>query len=72
MSTNDESEGSTGCTPQTVDAAAFASSSRGALQCDDHGAILDIVETLRRFGVDKEVKLPQIIVVGDQSSGLTR
>lgn len=35
----------------------------------DVGPILDLLDDLRQLGVSKELPIPQIVVVGDQSSG---
>ncbi|KAF2708220.1 dynamin family protein-like protein [Pleomassaria siparia CBS 279.74] len=40
-----------------------------ALQSDGQRRILDIVDQLRRQGLNSLVELPQLVVVGDQSSG---
>ena len=39
------------------------------LQTAEHEELLNIIDTLRSQGVSYHVELPQIIVVGDQSSG---
>jgi hypothetical protein len=44
----------------TVDALAFG---------DEQKDLLDELDKLREYGVDKYVELPQLVVVGDQSSG---
>ena len=31
--------------------------------------MIDLIDKLRRLGVDQDVSLPSIVVVGDQSSG---
>src|ERR1700712_3009909 len=36
---------------------------------DEQRGLLDELDKLREHGVDKYVELPQIVVVGDQSSG---
>ncbi|KAF2429753.1 hypothetical protein EJ08DRAFT_650206 [Tothia fuscella] len=36
---------------------------------DEQKSLLDELDKLREFGVDKYVELPQLVVVGDQSSG---
>lgn len=35
----------------------------------DHGQLLDVIDLLRSQGIDRHVRLPQLIVCGDQSSG---
>jgi hypothetical protein len=40
-----------------------------ALQCNEQRKILDIVDRLRRAGLSSILKLPQLVVCGDQSSG---
>ena len=46
-----------------------ATSSLDALQNSDQRKILDIVDQLRRTGLSSILKLPQIVVCGDQSAG---
>lgn len=36
---------------------------------DEQKTLLDELDKLREYGVDKYIELPQLIVVGDQSSG---
>ena len=31
--------------------------------------VIDLIDTLRQLGLEKDVSLPTIVVVGDQSSG---
>ncbi|KAF2272877.1 putative dynamin GTPase [Westerdykella ornata] len=40
-----------------------------ALQTDDERSVLDIVDKLRRSGLNSTIELPQLVVCGDQSSG---
>ncbi|KAL9099779.1 MAG: hypothetical protein Q9163_004766 [Psora crenata] len=40
-----------------------------SLQSKDHGELLDIIDLLRSQGISHYVRLPQLIVCGDQSSG---
>ena len=44
-------------------------SSLEALQSDGQRKIMDIVDKLRRTGLNGVVQLPQLVVCGDQSSG---
>ncbi len=39
------------------------------LQSKDHGQLLDVIDLLRSQGISRYVRLPQLIVCGDQSSG---
>ncbi|RPB08693.1 P-loop containing nucleoside triphosphate hydrolase protein [Morchella conica CCBAS932] len=39
------------------------------LENADLARLLDIIDKLREFGVSEDISLPQIVVVGDQSSG---
>lgn len=65
-----ESDGATTpATPFAVDPNAITTSSLTALQSDDQRRVMDIVDKLRRTGLNGIVELPQIIVCGDQSSG---
>ena len=36
---------------------------------DDVRPLIDLIDKLREYGLDKDVPLPSIVVVGDQSSG---
>lgn len=40
-----------------------------SLQSKDHGQLLDMIDLLRSHGISHYVRLPQLIVCGDQSSG---
>lgn len=40
-----------------------------SLQSKDHGELLDVIDLLRSQGISHYVRLPQLIVCGDQSSG---
>ncbi len=40
-----------------------------SLQSKDHGQLLDVIDLLRSQGISRYVRLPQLIVCGDQSSG---
>ncbi|KAK5688780.1 hypothetical protein LTS10_000758 [Elasticomyces elasticus] len=40
-----------------------------ALQNQDFGNVMDVVDSLRRAGLSSELQLPQLVVAGDQSSG---
>ncbi|KAL8995390.1 MAG: hypothetical protein Q9169_004867 [Polycauliona sp. 2 TL-2023] len=53
-------------TTQIEDPFATASS---ALQSEDHGQLLDVIDQLRALGIDHQVPLPQLVVCDDQSSG---
>ncbi|KAF2654105.1 dynamin family protein-like protein [Lophiostoma macrostomum CBS 122681] len=55
-------------TPLREDAT-LTTASLAALQSDDQRKVMDIVDKLRRSGLNGIVGLPQIIVSGDQSSG---
>ncbi|KAL8852805.1 MAG: hypothetical protein Q9221_002314 [Calogaya cf. arnoldii] len=55
-----------GDTAQTEAGFAKATS---ALQSSDHAQLLDVIDHLRVFGIDRHVPLPQIVVCGDQKSG---
>jgi hypothetical protein len=39
------------------------------LQSKDERRLLDVVDKLRRTGLDGTIELPQLVVCGDQSSG---
>ncbi|KAF2259056.1 dynamin family protein-like protein [Lojkania enalia] len=52
-----------------VDLDAVTTDSLKALQSDKQRTVLDIVDKLRRMGLQGVVALPQIVVCGDQSSG---
>jgi GTP1/Obg family GTP-binding protein len=55
--------------PNTVDPDAVTTSSLQALQSADERRLLDVVDKLRRTGLNGTIKLPQLVVCGDQSSG---
>ncbi len=40
-----------------------------SLKSKDHGHLLDVIDLLRSQGISRYVRLPQLIVCGDQSSG---
>lgn len=40
-----------------------------ALQSDEQSHVLDIVQQLRKCGLDSFLPLPQLVVCGDQSAG---
>jgi hypothetical protein len=66
-SESDRSLSSGNLTP--VDPEGVTTNSLEALQTDGQRRVLDIVDQLRRQGLDSVVKLPQLVVCGDQSSG---
>ncbi|KAF2798534.1 hypothetical protein K505DRAFT_371665 [Melanomma pulvis-pyrius CBS 109.77] len=69
-SSDSESDGTTTpAMPVAVDPNAITTSSLTALQSDGQRKVMDIVDKLRRSGLNGIVELPQIIVCGDQSSG---
>ena len=51
------------------DADALTTGSLRALHSTDQRKVLDIVDNLRRAGLNSLLQLPQIVVIGDQSSG---
>jgi hypothetical protein len=55
--------------PMLVDPENVTTDSLEALQSDEQRKILDIVDHLRRQGLQGIVELPQLVVCGDQSSG---
>jgi hypothetical protein len=55
--------------PIPIDPNAVTTSSLKALQSDDQRKVMDIVDKLRRTGLNGIVGLPQLVVCGDQSSG---
>jgi hypothetical protein len=55
--------------PMTADPDAVTTSSLQALQSADERRLLDVVDKLRRTGLNGTIKLPQLVVCGDQSSG---
>jgi GTP1/Obg family GTP-binding protein len=46
-----------------------ASSVDGEIQSSDERRLLDVVDKLRRTGLNGTIELPQLVVCGDQSSG---
>ncbi|KAF2830154.1 hypothetical protein CC86DRAFT_286067 [Ophiobolus disseminans] len=56
-------------TARAVDLDGVTTDSLEALQSDEQRKILDIVDRLRRQGLNGIVELPQLVVCGDQSSG---
>lgn len=52
-----------------VDPNAITTTSLKALQSADQRKVMDIVDKLRRTGLNGIVELPQLVVCGDQSSG---
>lgn len=55
--------------PAPIDSEAVTTSSLQALQSADQRKVMDIVDKLRRTGLNGIVELPQLVVCGDQSSG---
>ncbi|OCK78139.1 hypothetical protein K432DRAFT_302637 [Lepidopterella palustris CBS 459.81] len=56
--------------PQTpIDPEMVTTDSLEALQSDTQRKVMDIIDKLRRIGLNGIVKLPQLVVCGDQSSG---
>jgi GTP1/Obg family GTP-binding protein len=53
----------------TSDPDAVMTSSLQALQSAEERRLLDVVDKLRRTGLNSTIKLPQLVVCGDQSSG---
>lgn len=41
-----------------------------ALQSSQQRKVLDMVDELRKCGLDRDISLPQIVVCGDQSAGM--
>jgi hypothetical protein len=56
-------------TPLPIDHDTFTTGSLKKLQSDDERKVLDIVDKLRRSGLNGTIELPQLVVCGDQSSG---
>jgi GTP1/Obg family GTP-binding protein len=48
---------------------AFTTDSLKKLQSKDERKLLDVVDKLRRTGLNGTIELPQLVVCGDQSSG---
>ncbi|KAF2499712.1 Dynamin family protein [Lophium mytilinum] len=55
--------------PKSVDPGAFSTKSLDTLQSDSQRKLLDVVDKFRRDGLADILKLPQIVVCGNQSSG---
>lgn len=55
-------------TPTHVDPDGVTTTSLQSLQSANQRKVMDIVDKLRRTGLSGVVKLPQLIVCGDQSS----
>ncbi|KAF1852089.1 uncharacterized protein K460DRAFT_351933 [Cucurbitaria berberidis CBS 394.84] len=47
----------------------FTMASFRALQCEEERRLLDVVDDMRRRGLNGTIELPQLVVSGDQSSG---
>jgi len=47
----------------------FTTDSLKKLQSTDERRLLDVVDKLRRTGLNGTIELPQLVVCGDQSSG---
>jgi hypothetical protein len=52
-----------------VDPSTVTTQSLQALQSTDERRLLDVVDKLRRTGLNGTIELPQLVVCGDQSSG---
>jgi hypothetical protein len=52
-----------------IDADALTTDSLKKLQSSDERRLLDVVDRLRRIGLNGTIELPQLVVCGDQSSG---
>ncbi|PVI06772.1 GTP-binding protein [Periconia macrospinosa] len=63
------SNSSGAATPASIDPDTVTTSSLEALQSNDQRKVMDIVDKLRRTGLNGIVELPQLVVCGDQSSG---
>jgi hypothetical protein len=71
-SSETEQDGDTMPTSLTaIDLDGITTTSLEALQGDGQRKILDIVDDLRRQGLSGIVELPQLVVCGDQSSGMS-
>ncbi|CAI6342332.1 unnamed protein product [Periconia digitata] len=66
---SDYDDSDTPIAPVSIDPDAITTSSLKALQSTDQRKIMDIVDKLRRTGLNGIVGLPQLVVCGDQSSG---
>jgi hypothetical protein len=56
-------------TPTQIKKNDFSANAFKALQSEDERKVLDIVDKLRRSGLNSTIELPQLVVCGDQSSG---
>ncbi|ORY18850.1 P-loop containing nucleoside triphosphate hydrolase protein [Clohesyomyces aquaticus] len=56
-------------TPIPIDADAVTTGSLKALQGEEQCKVMDLVDKLRRTGLNSIINLPQLVVCGDQSSG---
>lgn len=54
---------------EPVDSESLNTTSLEALQAMDQRKIMDVIDKLRRTGLDSILGLPQLVVCGDQSSG---
>jgi hypothetical protein len=68
-SDSESKTGASSITSVAIDPNAITTSSLAALQSDDQRKVMDIVDKLRRTGLQGVVELPQLVVCGDQSSG---
>ncbi|KAJ4297534.1 hypothetical protein N0V90_005426 [Kalmusia sp. IMI 367209] len=66
---SDAQEGSSSRSTQAIDSNSFRTDSCQALQSDNQRKVLDIVDKLRLNRLEGTIGLPQLITVGDQSSG---
>lgn len=55
--------------PVAMNSGAFTTESLRKLQSTGERQLLDVVDKLRRAGLNGTIKLPQLVVCGDQSSG---
>jgi hypothetical protein len=53
----------------SVEMEGFTTDSLKKLQSTDERGLLDVVDKLRRAGLNGTIELPQLVVCGDQSSG---
>lgn len=53
----------------TIDPEQLTTDSLKKLQSTDERQLLDVVDRLRRTGLNGTIELPQLVVCGDQSSG---
>lgn len=53
----------------TIDPEQLTTDSLKKLQSTDERQLLDVVDKLRRTGLNGTIELPQLVVCGDQSSG---